>query len=350
MSGKIAAMAVVAFVAGSLTLAACSSTTSPSPAGSGGTAAAGAPAGAQPWVDWVKGFHPKDLKFAVVNYATTNPYFTPLQTGVADAAGQLGIKVDYTGTPTTDTAAQISQFKALVNQGYQAIIVIPSEADAWVQPINDAVAAGVLVLTTNSDSPASKREIFFGPDFYAGGQMQMQLVAKALGGKGTVAFTNCAPGLDSMTKRSNGNKDAAAAAGLTWVGEFPTDPSDPAKNKAGIAGIVRAHPDISAIAAGCQPDTVSAGAVKAETGGKFVVVGQDLASQTLAYIKDGTIYGTLGQNPYMQGWLPVMYAYSRVVLDMAPTELPQGNWVTGTEVVTKDNVDQFITREARFSK
>ena len=351
-SGKLP---VVAVLVSSLVLAGCSSAASPSPAGSSATGAqppSGASSGAQPWVGWIKSFYPKPVKFAVVNYATANPYFTPTQAGVADAAAQLGIQVDYTGTATTNTPAQISIFNTLVRQGYEGIVVIPSEADAWVQPINDAVAAGVVVVTTNSDSPASNREMFFqGQDVYAGGQLQMQMIAKALGGHGTVAFTNCAPGLDAMNKRRDGNKDAAAKAGLTWIGEFPTDPTDPAKNKSAIENIVRAHPDLSAIAAGCQPDTVSAGAVKVETGGKFIIVGQDLASQTLQYIKQGVITATLGQNPYMQGWLPVMYVYARVVLDMSPTELALSkNWIVGTEVVTKDNVDQFITREARFSK
>ena len=43
-----------------------------------------------------------------------------------------------------------------------------------------------------------------------------------------------------------------------------------------------------------------------------------------------------------------MYAYQRVVLGAPKLELPGGNYFLANEIVTKDNVDQFLVREARF--
>jgi len=43
-----------------------------------------------------------------------------------------------------------------------------------------------------------------------------------------------------------------------------------------------------------------------------------------------------------------MYAYQRVVLGAPKLALPGGNYYLANEIVTKDNVDQFLVREARF--
>src|SRR5215212_7347235 len=77
-------------------------------------------------------------------------------------------------------------------------------------------------------------------------------------------------------------------------------------------------------------------------------VGHDLLFDTLTGIEAGNIDATLGQNPYAQAYLPIMYAYQRVVIGTPKVDLPDGNWFTGTEIVNKDNVAQFITREKRF--
>jgi ABC-type sugar transport system substrate-binding protein len=70
--------------------------------------------------------------------------------------------------------------------------------------------------------------------------------------------------------------------------------------------------------------------------------------QTLELIKEGHIDGTVGQQPYLQGYLPVMYAYQRAVLGAPKLLLPGGNYFMANEIVTKDNVDFFLAREKRF--
>jgi simple sugar transport system substrate-binding protein len=43
-----------------------------------------------------------------------------------------------------------------------------------------------------------------------------------------------------------------------------------------------------------------------------------------------------------------MYAYQRVVLGAPRLNLPGGNYYLANEIVTKDNVEQYLIREARF--
>ena len=70
--------------------------------------------------------------------------------------------------------------------------------------------------------------------------------------------------------------------------------------------------------------------------------------QTLELIKEGYVDATVGQQPYLQGYLPIMYAYQRVVLGAPKLALPGGNYYLANEIVTKDTVDEYLVREARF--
>jgi simple sugar transport system substrate-binding protein len=115
-----------------------------------------------------------------------------------------------------------------------------------------------------------------------------------------------------------------------------------------VRDILRAHPDLAALMPLCGPDTAAAGFVRKNQGLKLPIVGADLLYQTLELIRDGFIDGTVGQQPYLQGYLPIMYAYQRVVLGAPKLELPNGNYYLANEIVTKENIAQFLVREERF--
>jgi len=317
----------------------------------GGTLLGAAPAVAQearPWQDWVKKFYGKPVKMAVSCAGTTNPYFAPTKAGSEDAGAQLGIDMLWTGVPDGNTVNQIAQFQQLVNTGYEAIVVISFEPDAWIAPIKKAMAAGVLVLTANNDTPNSGRELYFGQDLVGAAVAQGQLLAKLAGGKGKVAMTNCAPGSLALDQRVQGARQGVKAGGLEDVGVYNTNPADMASELGTVRDILRAHPDLGALMPLCGPDTAAAGLVRKNGGHKLPIVGTDLLYQTLELIRDGHIDATVGQQPYLQGYLPIMYAYQRVVLGAPKLNLPGGNYYLANEVVTKDNVAQYLVREERF--
>jgi simple sugar transport system substrate-binding protein len=306
--------------------------------------AADAPA----WKDWVGTFYKKPVKVAVSCAGTTNPYFAATKAGAEDAGAQLGIDMLWTGVPDGNTVNQIAQFQQLVNTGYEAIVVISFEPDAWIAPIRKAVANGVLVLTANNDTPKSERELYFGQDLVSAAVVQGRMLAKLAGGKGKVAMTNCAPGSLALDLRVQGARQGVTAGGMQDVGVYNTNPADMASELGTIRDILRAHPDLAAMMPLCGPDTAAAGLVRKNQKLDLPIVGTDLLYQTLELIRDGHVNATVGQQPYLQGYLPVMYAYQRVVLGAPKLNLPGGNYYLANEIVTKDNVAEYLVREARF--
>jgi simple sugar transport system substrate-binding protein len=333
--GKLMALASTAGVAGAAGMVGASS-----------QAAMAAEAG--DWKAWVQKYYGKPIKMAVSCAATTNPYFAPTKAGAEDAGAQLGIDMQWTGVPDGNTVNQISQFEQLVNTGYQAIVVVSFEPDAWIAPVKKAIDAGVLVLTSNNDSPNCGREMYFGQDLVAAAVVQGQMLAKLAGGKGKVAMTNCAPGSLALDQRIQGAKQGASQGGLEPVGVYNTNAGDMAAELATMQDILKAHPDLAAMMPLCGPDTAAAGLVRKKQGHKLPIVGTDLMYQTLELIKEGHIEGTVGQQPYLQGYLPIMYAYQRVVLGAPKLNLPGGFYYMANEIVTKENVDYFLKREERF--
>ncbi len=254
----------------------------------------------------------------------------------------------WTGVPDGNTVNQIAQFQQLANTGYEAIVVISFEPDAWIAPIKKAMAAGVLVVTSNNDSPNSGRELYFGQDLVGAAVEQGQLLAKLAGKKGKVAMTNCAPGSLALDLRIKGAREGVTKGGMSDVGVYNTNPADMASELGTMRDILRAHPDLAAMMPLCGPDTAAAGLVRKNQNLKLPIVGTDLLYQTLELIRDGFIDGTVGQQPYLQGYLPIMYAYQRVVLGAPKLDLAGGNYCLANEIVTKDNVEQFLVREERF--
>ena len=318
--------------------------------GAAGAAAAlsgaGAARAADDWKTWVQAYHKKPIKMAVSCAGTTNPYFAPTKAGAEDAAAQLGIDMLWTGVPDGNTVNQIAQFQQLANTGYSVIVVVSFEPDAWTAPIKKATQQGVLVLTANNDAPNSAREVYFGQDLVGAAVIQGQLLAKLAGGKGKVAMTNCAPGSLGLDQRIQGARQGRRRR-PDDVGVYNTNPADMA-SELPRQDILRAHPDLGTTMPLCGPDTAAAGLVRKNQGHKIPIVGTDLLYQTLELIRDGHVDATVGQQPYLQGYLPIMYGYQRTVPGAEARTLPGGNYYVANEIVTKDNVAEYLEREARF--
>lgn len=90
-----------------------------------------------------------------------------LQAGATWAQKQYGVKVlvNLIGTPQTNPPAQISQIQSLVSAGQvDCVGVEPVTPGAFKNVINSTMAAGVPVMTVNTDSPESHRIAYYGVD------------------------------------------------------------------------------------------------------------------------------------------------------------------------------------------
>jgi rhamnose transport system substrate-binding protein len=181
-----AAVAVAAVVA--LGAAACGGTTKNSASKSSGSAPA-ATASANPSAGTKKG-----LTIAYLPKQVNNPYFTISDNGGKKAVEALGEKYKEVGTSSgTDTAGQVSYVNTLTQQQVSAIAVSAQDPGALCTALNQARKNGVRVVTYDSDTNTTCRDVFVSQASAEDlGRTEVQLMAQQIGNKGQIAILSAA--------------------------------------------------------------------------------------------------------------------------------------------------------------
>ena len=285
----------------------------------------------------------KPLKIAVLGLEN-NPFWIPVKAGAAQAAAELkpyNVTVDWIVPGEQHTGDVFGPaIEAAIAQKYDAIATIAGEAG--VAPfIDKAVAAGIPVATFNSETATKNGRMFFvGADLYKQGEAAGAAMAKAIGGKGKVAVITGFLAVEAHELRRKGFVEYLAKNNpdVTIVGTVENnDKGDVAFTQAN--DFMTANPDLAGIYVTAGGPFGAAEAVdKAGKTGKVQVVSFDFVDETMQYVQKGTIYGTIGQDPLAQGHDPAVRLFNYLVGGVMPE---CGRMVTKSDVVTKDNIDQF---------
>lgn len=329
---------VSASAAASALLAACSSSSS------GSTAKGGVKIGNFPAT-------PK-WKFVFVNHVTTNSFFTPTQYGAQDACALLNCSFQWTGSQNSVVPEMVNALNSAISAKADGIAIAVVDKTAFKTPVDNALNSGIPVVSYNADgarnAPGTNRLAYIGQDLYTSGYDLGTRIAGLLpNGAKAVGFI-ATPGTLNIQPRIDGATDAIKASGksinFTSVASGAQVPSE----LTAIDAYYRGHNDLKGMFAVDAGSTESVGKVIAKynlTGKGVVGGGFDLNPDTLTAIKAGNLAFTIDQQPYLQGFLPVLalWLYKLSGGLVAP---PETN--TGLSFVTKANVGPYLTTTSRF--
>jgi simple sugar transport system substrate-binding protein len=333
---------VSATAAASALLAACSSTSSSgSTASSPASSAAGNFPSTPPW------------KFTFVNHVTTNPFFVPTQYGLQDAAALLGIpKPAWTGSANSSVPEMVSATNAAISSKANGIAVAVISATAFKTPVANAMNGGIPVVSYNADgnvgNPGTNRLAYIGQDLFVSGQALGQRIASSMPNGGDAVGFIATPGTANIQPRIDGAKQAIQASGKNIKFTSVASGAALSQENTTINAYVLAHKStlkgIFAVDAG---STQTVGQIIAKYGltGKVASGGFDLTPVTLSGIKAGHLDFTIDQQPYLQGFLPVLALYL-FNLSGGLVNPPETN--TGLTFVTKANVGPYLNTTSRF--
>ncbi len=93
-----------------------------------------------------------EWNFVFINHVTTNPFFVPTQYGIEDASALLGTKFQWTGSERADNAEMVNAFEAAIAANADGIAVAIVDLEAFNDPIERALAAGIPVVSYNADA------------------------------------------------------------------------------------------------------------------------------------------------------------------------------------------------------
>jgi simple sugar transport system substrate-binding protein len=292
-------------------------------------------------------------KFAFVNHVTTNPFFVPTQYGLQDAAALLGIpKPSFTGSQNSNVAQMVSATNAAISAKSNGIAVAVIDVHAFTTPVANAMNDGIPVVSYNADGnvgdPGTNRIAYIGQDLFVSGQALGQRIAASMPSGGDAVGFIATPGTANIQPRIDGAKAAIKASGKNINFTSVASGAQLPQENTTINAYVLAHKStlkgIFAVDAG-STETVGAIVAKYGLSSKVASGGFDLTPKTLSAIKSGSLDFTIDQQPYLQGFLPVLYLFL-FNLSGGLVNPPVTN--TGLTFVTKSNVGPYLNTTSRF--
>ena len=186
----------------------------------------------------------------------------------------------------------------LVAAGVSAIMVSAIDPKTSTEAL-DRIGSQVPLFTTDSDAPKTNRIAYIGSSNVLAGKQAGEMMLKALpnGGK-CIGFVGL-PGADNARERIEGIKDAIKGSKVDLV-DVRGDDIDQTRAKRNVEDALAANPNIDCLVGIYSYNTPRIYEVLKETGklGKIKVIGFDEDPITLGGVKEGSIVGTVVQQPF----------------------------------------------------
>jgi ribose transport system substrate-binding protein len=280
----------------------------------------------------------KTLAF-VVNGASD--FWKAAEAGVKKAQGELPNYTLVFKYPEQSSAAiQTRIMDDLVAAGVAGIMVSAVDPKTMGDALN-RVGGQVALFTTDSDAPNSKRIAYIGSSNVDAGKQAGQLMLKAMpnGGK-CMGFVGL-PGADNARERIDGVKEVIKGSKIELV-DVRADDIDQTRAKRNVEDTITARPEINCMVGFYSYNTPRIYEALKEAGklGKVTIIGFDEDAITLGGVKEGTIVGTVVQQPYEWGYqgMKDMAKY----LEGDKSFIPANKLIiVPTRIIDKSNVDAF---------
>jgi simple sugar transport system substrate-binding protein len=310
-----------------------------------------------------KDYHSNDgrLTFAIITHTAGNGFFDPTYVGAKVAADAFGINLLMLGSeaPVDDIPRQLE----IINQVVQdptidGLIITTPQAGAYDDIVNALLQRGVPVATTNSYDPtlANRSAISHtGQDASAaaiGGEALAQCVLDSGAQGGSIIFPNTTTlGNVEVNNRITAAFEATVKA-LNDAGKLQNFKVDAGPENIGIdvdatnivgsvTSLIESRGDVvGAFAAnGFVTPALGNAIAQLNVGDKVCSYGFDLGPAQQEQIRNGHLDGSLGQQPFLQGFYPVVQLYLQIDRGIAAANLD-----TRAQLVTKETVDEIGKR------
>jgi ribose transport system substrate-binding protein len=288
------------------------------------------------------------------------PYWQSAAAGFGQAAGRLGVGYAFEGPDSYDPAAERDAFESALQKKPTGILVSVADPSALKDSIDKAIAAGIPVITMDSDAPDSNRLFFIGTNNYEAGMTGGKRLAQELKGRGTVAVYTM-PNQPNLDERLRGYKAALEPfpnIKLTHIVDVKGDPRVAFDSTTQFLGNdKKEHIDAFVCLEALSGKEVASVLDDYKVKGRTIIA-MDTDPDTLQWIEKGVIAATISQKPYTMAYVGLM------MLDNLHHEPPKSlaaDWAhdtfasvpafvdTGSALVDKSNVDAFISASKSIS-
>lgn len=253
-----------------------------------------------------------------------SPFWTSMEKGAQDAAAKHGAEIVVkSANAEADVAVQVQLLNAMAGQGFDAIVITPSNKDALAAPVAAAMAKGTKIVVLESPLAGSAAPVFVATDHTVAGTAAGELLASLVGETDEVAFLN-----HSQTNSSTLAREKGAMAKFRELRPKATVRADiyasaePGTESAKAKLLLERYPGAKAIFVSSTGGTLAmlkvlqekklAGAIK------LVGFGFNLNPEVAAALAEGQMHGWLAWQPRELGRRGVEAALSLVKGEALP--------------------------------
>src|SRR6202453_1450616 len=302
--------------------------------------------------------HSKSEQYFLIATHIGLPYWQSAHAGFTRAAAEYGVSEDMRGPEAFAPTIEVDEFRAAVARKPAGILVSVADPLLMGPEIDKAIAAGIPVITVDSDAPDSQRLYFIGTNNLEAGRLGGQRVTAELNGKGNVVFFTM-PGQPNLEERLKGYKDVFSSyPGIKIVEVFDMKGQSTAAMDKAVEYLARTGPaKINAYISLESSSAKDVGeAFKRAKPQDAMVMAMDVDQATLELVKDGTVKATISQKPFTMAFLGLKalddlhhYPLKPLARDYgSDAQSPIPAFVdTGVSLVNKNNVDKFRTPAAK---
>ena len=275
------------------------------------------------------------LRFRLITIASDEELFHVVERGMRDAATALNVDADLVGTPGFDIEDVIRMVRSAVHDGIDGIGLNVFHPTALAGVIAEAGAAGVPVVAFNIDAAktGSGNLSYIMQDFFAAGTVLGHRAAASVADGEHIIVAMHDDGVGALEERAAGIEAglASRSAVVTRVitGRAPARGAeilDEALFRLGAGAIIGTG----------QPDTEAAGIVARAAGQKHGIyaAGFDLSPGIVDLIAEGHLDCVVDQQPYAQGFYPIVQLTLYRRFGLMPSSLD-----AGAAIVDRHNVE-----------
>jgi len=284
--------------------------------------------------------------------SASNTFWQAVKKGFDDACGKVEAKCNMIFTQTEGSVEQqLANMRAALAAKPDALLTSIVDNKAFDDVIKEARDAGVLVIAVNVDdtegAKGNARQAFIGQGFKPAGYSLGKAISESFPKEGPIKVLVgiSAPGQNWSESRGAGvmqfleeYKAAHPDRQVSWERiDSGTDLAIPSDR---VGAYLNAHPDTTAYfdtgfwCAGVARSLQDRGVAP----GKVLLGGFDLVPEVLQQMQKGYVQALVDQQPYMQGFMPVMEAYLNKKIGLAPSDID-----TGQGIVRPDQADAIMT-------
>jgi len=301
----------------------------------------------------------KAITIAMLPKLINIDYFDACKRGAEKTAAELGVTLIYDGPTEPSGSEQNKFFDTWIRQQVAAICVAPNQPKTITRFVEKAKAAGIKVLTWDSDAAESGRDLFVNQcDEKTLGEALIDDLAQQMGGEGewAIAIASLDAANLNTWRRFAEARAAERYPRLKLVAtEVTKEDENFAREK--IQTLLNAHPNLKGIVAFDSNSVPGASEAVKRAGkiGKVAIVGNSTPNKMRPYIKEGVLQSFYLWDPRALGSLTVALAKILVEgkpvtdglevpgfgkISLSPSD-PQTVIMANPIRFTKENIDSF---------